>query len=110
MLKIIINTLENFKPTSTWRGKTTTHPAESATTTSVTTTATSRNTATQTTRDSAVAREISSIKSSDLNSASILIDPDSNSRTILGKSSNSPISSPAEAIKEDEEVSVSIPR
>ena len=105
MLKIIINTLENFKPTSTWRGKTTTHPAESATTTSVTTTATSRNTATQTTRDSAAAREISTIKS-DLNSASILIDPDSNSRTILGKSSNSP----AEAIKEDEEVSVSIPR
>ena len=109
MLKIIINTLENFKPTSTWRGKTTILPAESATTTSVTTTATSRNTATQTTRDSAVAREISSIKS-DLNSASILIDPDSNSKTILGKSSNSHISSPAEAIKEDEEVSVSIPR
>ena len=105
MLKIIINTLENFKPTSTWKGKTTIHPAESATTTSVTTTATSRSTATQTTRDSAVARVISLIKS-DLNSASILIDPDSNSRTILGKSSNSP----AEAIKEDEEVSVSIPR
>ena len=52
-----------------------------------------------------MAREISIIKS-DLNSASILIDPDSNSRTILGKSSNSP----AEAIKEEEEVSVSIPR
>ena len=107
MQKIIINTLENFEPTFTWKGKTTTHPAESATTTSVTTTATatSRSTATQTTRDSAVAREISTIKS-DLNSASILIDPDSNSRTILGKSSNSP----AEAIREEEEVSVSVPR
>ena len=107
MQKIIINSLENFEPTFTWKGKTTTHPAESATTTSVTTTATatSRSTATQTTRDSAVAREISTIKS-DLNSASILIDPDSNSRTILGKSSNSP----AEAIREEEEVSVSVPR
>ena len=107
MQKIIINSLENFEPTFTWKGKTTTHPAESATTTSVTTTATatSRSTATQTTRDSAAAREISTIKS-DLNSASILIDPDSNSRTILGKSSNSP----AEAIREEEEVSVSVPR
>ena len=105
MQKIIINTLENFEPTFTWKGKITTHPAESATTTSVTTTATSRSTATQTTRDSAVAREISIIKS-DLNSASILIDQDSNSKTILGKSSNSP----AEAIREDEEVSVSVLR
>ena len=107
MQKIIINSLENFEPTFTWKGKITTHPAESATTTSVTTTATatSRSTATQTTRDSAVAREISTIKS-DLNSASILIDLDSNSRTILGKSSNSP----AEAIREEEEVSVSVPR
>ena len=56
MLKIIINTLENFKPTSTWKGKTTTHPAESATTTSVKTTATTEGDATRTTSNNAVAK------------------------------------------------------